>query len=223
MKKTIVLLLSTLVANECSVFSQNEMADNVASELNTVKEVKKDSQHPMNFIEDYNINVCAGKKAKVITETQLKTSINKISEQNISISKGTIVEYYKYFPKEALWAIRHGEDWGFVPATVVVPLQGTGFESVQPAWDEAPKMLSEIHIKFPEEAKNRSIDDKIIIKALISKTGLVSEVEIVKSIPELDEAATEAIRKVRFKPGKLAGKPIETWITIPIDIKIDKS
>jgi TonB family protein len=220
MKKAIVLVLSALLVIAANIFSQNEMADNATADLSEKAELNDEVWISMNFIEKYEIDESAGKKVKIITSTQLKNSIGATSKEIKSITSGTIVEAYKYFPKEAAWAIKFNEEWGIVTATSVAPLNEKVVETNQQPYDEAPKMLSEIQIKYPAEAKKAGITGKIIIKVLISKTGLVLESEMVKSIPGLDEAAIEAIKKVRFKPGKFEGKPVEVWIRIPISFEI---
>jgi protein TonB len=83
-------------------------------------------------------------------------------------------------------------------------------------------MVSAIQLNYPPEAKQQGISGKVIVKALISKTGSVLEVETVKSISGLDEAAIEAVKKAKFKPGKFEGKPVEVWIRIPINFELSK-
>jgi len=37
----------------------------------------------------------------------------------------------------------------------------------------------------------------------------------------LDEAAIEAVRKVRFQPGKSSGNPVDTTVIVPIEFKLN--
>ena len=82
-------------------------------------------------------------------------------------------------------------------------------------------MLSIIKISYPKEAKKNGIDGIVTVSVLISKTGLVEEAEIVDGIPELDESAIKAIKKVKFKPGKHKGKPVNVWMDVPVHFEID--
>jgi TonB family protein len=222
MKKAIILPPAILIFYGFKIFAQNEMADNPITIQNEKTEIKNEVFGLFNFTEKYEINTNLSKKAKILSETQLRTRPAASSEQIQLIVAGTIVETYKYFPKEAAWAIKYDENWGFVPATVIMPVQEKVVETNQTPYDEAPKMLSAIQISYPVEAKKADISGKVIVKALISKTGSVLETEMVKSIPGLDETATEAVKKVKFKPGKFEGKPVEVWIRIPINFEIGK-
>lgn len=74
------------------------------------------------------------------------------------------------------------------------------------------------NIKYPEKAKNEGISGKVFIKAYIDENGNVYNTEIIKSVnSDLDIAASEAVRKTKFTPGRLKGKPVKTVVTIPIN------
>jgi TonB family protein len=203
------------------ICGQNEMVDNAIPDVYGKIEIKKEVSGNNDFIIKYNINTNQGKKAKILSETHLRTGTELSSEQFQMISTGTNIETYKYFPKDAVWAIKYNEYWGFVPATAIMILQEKTTEADQLLYDEAPKMLSAIKINYPVGAKNAGTSGKVIVKALISKTGSVIETEIAESIPGLDDAAKDAVKKVKFKPGKFDGKPVEVWIRIPVNFEIE--
>ena len=39
----------------------------------------------------------------------------------------------------------------------------------------------------------------------------------------LDQAATEALKKWRFVPARASGKPVETWVKIPIEFQLSNA
>lgn len=78
------------------------------------------------------------------------------------------------------------------------------------------------NIKYPEGAKNKGIAGKVFIKASINENGDVYNTEIIKSVDEeLDRAASEAVARTKFTPGKLKGKPVKTVVTIPISFVLN--
>lgn len=76
-------------------------------------------------------------------------------------------------------------------------------------------------IIYPEIAKRAETEGRVYIKAVINETGDVSQVEVLKGIGSgCDEAAMEAVRQTKFKPGKQRGKPVKVQITIPVFFKL---
>ena len=55
----------------------------------------------------------------------------------------------------------------------------------------------------------------------MDENGNVTKAEVIKGIGlGCDEAALDAVRLTKFKPGKQRGKPIKVQITIPISFKL---
>ena len=71
---------------------------------------------------------------------------------------------------------------------------------------------------YPKEALAKKLIGTTALWATIGRDGRVSDVEVKKSFePSLDEAAVDAVRKWKFKPATLDGKPVEVRITIEIN------
>lgn len=74
---------------------------------------------------------------------------------------------------------------------------------------------------YPEEARKANKSGEVYVDALISENGTVKEVKIKKSSDKIfDQAAINAMKKAKFKPGTKDKKPVETWITMPIKFKL---
>lgn len=74
--------------------------------------------------------------------------------------------------------------------------------------------------RYPENAKNKGITGKVIVRFAVEADGSVDKISILKGVdPELD---IEAIRVVQTlpkfeKPGIKDGKPVAVWFMIPIN------
>lgn len=212
----IVVLIVIICAG--SLFAQNPVLDK--GSYRDIAEVE--INNTLFFMENYDINISRARKARILENTVIWNTPSIDSKKlNFVIKKGTIVEMYKYFPKQALWAINYKNFWGFVSAAKVIPIRGKASAPIFTPYDEAPKMLSTIKVAYPKEAKKNGISGIVTVSILISKTGLVEEAEIVDGIPELDEAAIKAIKKVKFKPGKHKEKPVNVWMNVPVHFEID--
>ncbi len=86
---------------------------------------------------------------------------------------------------------------------------------------EKPVEIVKSNPQYPAIAKAAGIEGKVFVKALIGTHGLIEQVEVLKSVPELDAAAIEAAWQFKFKPGKVDGERVKVWVTIPFHFKLD--
>jgi protein TonB len=54
----------------------------------------------------------------------------------------------------------------------------------------------------------------VVIEAIIGVDGKVREARIVSSIPELDQAALDAVRQWEFTPSRLNGVAVAVIVTV---------
>ena len=89
-------------------------------------------------------------------------------------------------------------------------------------YDDPPVPLSPIRPKYPEIAQEAGIEGTVVIQVFIDKKGRVKETVVLKGIPNtgLDEAATSAMRKVRFRPAKQRERAVGVWISIPVNFRL---
>ncbi len=73
--------------------------------------------------------------------------------------------------------------------------------------------------KYPEEAKVKGIQGKVMVKFVVEKDGTVSNVKVLKSAdPLLDAEAVKVVESLPAfaKPGKVAGKNVRVYFVLPI-------
>ncbi len=83
------------------------------------------------------------------------------------------------------------------------------------AVSEKPVLIKKITPKFPNLAIRAGIEGTVVIKALIDKKGNIEKVELLKSIPMLDQAAIAAAMQFKYKPGKQRDRFVKVWVSIP--------
>jgi TonB family protein len=64
------------------------------------------------------------------------------------------------------------------------------------------------------------VSGQVIVEALVLPDGTVGETWIIKSIPELDEAAARAVQHWRFTPALDGDKTTAVWIALPVDFTL---
>ncbi len=89
-------------------------------------------------------------------------------------------------------------------------------------YDDPPVPLSPIRPKYPEIAQEAGIEGTVVVQVFVDDKGRVKETLILKGIPNtgLDEAASEAIRTVRFRPAKQRERAVGVWISIPVNFRL---
>jgi len=94
------------------------------------------------------------------------------------------------------------------------------------AVEEMPEPIGGIQaiqskIVYPEIAKRAGIEGKVYVLAFVDEKGTVTKAEIIKGLGAgLDEAALNAVKATKFKPGKQRGKPVKVQVSIPIVFKL---
>ncbi|HNX03365.1 MAG TPA: energy transducer TonB, partial [Candidatus Cloacimonas sp.] len=88
-------------------------------------------------------------------------------------------------------------------------------------YDDAPVVIGKIEPVYPEFAKRNKLQGTVILEVEVLKDGSIREIRVRRGIGGgLDEAAIEAVRKVKFQPGKSSGQPVDCMVIIPVEFKI---
>lgn len=197
---------------------KNEKKDVAEIQLESNFEVPEKS---FDFINHYGIETEEFNIYITIEKTALETKPGFYSDNSLPvIPKGTAIRVYKYFPKTSFYAVKYEDSWGFLPSTVLKPDETAGNNSTSTDFDCGPVLLSKLKIEYPKHAFKRRLEGKVIIRLTISKTGAVKEMMILQSVPGLDSAAIEQVRKLRFKPAMKNKQPVESNIILPFEYKL---
>ena len=91
-----------------------------------------------------------------------------------------------------------------------------------PGGDKALMEFINSNIKYPEEAKNKLIQGRVILRFAVMASGKVGNVSVLKSVdPSLDEEATRVIEALpEWKPGRQGGKPVNVWYSVPVTFQL---
>jgi len=78
------------------------------------------------------------------------------------------------------------------------------------------------NIVYPKEARDNKIQGTVLLKFVVEKDGSIGKVEILQKVDLLLDA--EAVRVVKMLPkwipGKVMGKPVPVWYSLPISFSI---
>jgi len=77
--------------------------------------------------------------------------------------------------------------------------------------------------KYPEAAKAKGIQGRVIVRFCVTETGGVNRISILKGVDaELDAEAIRVVSSLpQFKPGLQGGKAVPVWYMVPITFTLD--
>jgi len=83
--------------------------------------------------------------------------------------------------------------------------------------DSPPKIVRQMPVTFPPQAKKDGITGKVIVRCLISADGKAEKLEIAESEPPgvFDDSALSSLKYWQFRPGIKNGELVSTWVKIP--------
>lgn len=78
------------------------------------------------------------------------------------------------------------------------------------------------NIKYPEEAKKKGTQGRVVVQFVVEKDGSIVESKVVKSVsPELDAEALRVVKAMpKWIPGEQRGKKVRVLFTLPVSFKI---
>jgi protein TonB len=78
------------------------------------------------------------------------------------------------------------------------------------------RLIHRVEPVYPPLAKQRDIQGTVRLEALISTKGTISSLRLISGHPLLAPAALQAVRKWRYRPLKMNGRPAEVITEIDI-------
>jgi periplasmic protein TonB len=80
------------------------------------------------------------------------------------------------------------------------------------------------NVQYPAMAREAGISGKCFLKFIVSETGDISNVEVLKGVPGCPDCDKEAIRVVKsmpkWKPAKQTGRAVKCYFNLPFSFKI---
>ena len=79
------------------------------------------------------------------------------------------------------------------------------------------------HLKYPDEAVNKKLSGKTVIRFVVNEDGRVSDYSVEKSShPILDKVALDVVKQIpqKWEPGKVKGKNVSVSFSLPVRFTI---
>lgn len=86
-----------------------------------------------------------------------------------------------------------------------------------------PRLTRRGTVNYPPLARAQRVQGTVITNVLVSETGQILEVRIIRGINMpvgLNEAAVQTMRRSAFSPAMKDGVRVKSWVTVPIEFKL---
>lgn len=181
-------------------------------------------------LEEYLI-YCIQIIKKHYTVEDLKEIINVSSNQSGNVTAGSLLQreadnladaneaFEEYLKK--IGEIKPASTFPKNPLNSEVTEESPHHTCYHDVWPP-PKPLSEIKPVYPEAARIAKLEATVVLEVEILRDGSVGMINVKRSYPAFDEAAKEAVRKVKFKPAILNNEPVDCMVIIPIEFQLNR-
>lgn len=83
-----------------------------------------------------------------------------------------------------------------------------------------PERITSVVPEYPLVAKNGHVQGDVDVEVIIGTTGTVENVRVVKSIPQLDRAALDAVKRWRYKPTVVNGVAVSVRTRVRVSFAL---
>jgi len=83
-----------------------------------------------------------------------------------------------------------------------------------------PRLVKTVNPVYPEEARSAEVQGVVILAARIDTNGKVKDIKVLRSIPQLDQAAVDALKQWVYEPLLKDGKPVEAVFTVTVRFQL---
>jgi TonB family protein len=92
-----------------------------------------------------------------------------------------------------------------------------------PGGDRALLKFIADSVHYPKDAKEHSIQGKVITRFMVMEDGSVSNVSVLKGVsPSMDAESVRVVKMLpKFTPGILKGKAVPVWYMVPITFALN--
>ena len=84
-----------------------------------------------------------------------------------------------------------------------------------------PKIRQRLEPSYPGAAQRSGITGIVVMEAVISRTGCIRDMHLLKSVhPLLDSAAIWAVSHWRYDPATLDDRPVSVYLTVTVNFQM---
>ncbi|WP_179862196.1 energy transducer TonB [Longibacter salinarum] len=94
--------------------------------------------------------------------------------------------------------------------------------------DRPPRMIGGMkalraQVNYPDSARRQGIEGRVFVQFIVTTEGKPVDIKVVRGLHgALDQAAINAVGKMKFDPGLLNGEPTNVVMSLPVTFELDR-
>jgi TonB family protein len=101
------------------------------------------------------------------------------------------------------------------------PIQAAPYVVGEANGVSAPQVLTRVDPIYPQMAVRSKLSGLVVVQCTIDREGRVRDVSVVRStFAAFEQSAVDAVRRWKFSPGMLRGKPVDTIFHLTVTFRI---
>ncbi|SDF83668.1 protein TonB [Desulfovibrio legallii] len=88
--------------------------------------------------------------------------------------------------------------------------------------DRPPTVTRPVRPDYPDRARSRRLEGRVVVRLVVESSGLPGHCSVHAAQPRgyFEDAALEAARRMRFRPGRKDGRAVRTVVLLPFDFRL---
>jgi protein TonB len=82
---------------------------------------------------------------------------------------------------------------------------------------QSSKLIRRVEPEYPELAKRARVQGIVLLQVTVDETGNVTDINIIRGHPLLNQAAVDAVRQWKYSPTLLNGEPVPVIATVTVN------
>ena len=78
-------------------------------------------------------------------------------------------------------------------------------------------LIHRVQPDYPAPARQIRVQGQVVLRAVISREGMIDNLQVVSGHPMLVKAAVDAVRQWRYRPYVLNGEPVEVETEVTVN------
>ena len=84
-----------------------------------------------------------------------------------------------------------------------------------------PAKLEGAEPNYPSAARQKRVQGTVVLRGTVDLDGKIGDVEVLRSIPELDKAAVDAVKAWKYEPATVGGSPTPMVTTMTVSFTLE--